>query len=149
VKIRRIIEIAFIVIASAVILAQAARIFLLWREGRLIQNEIRKGARVTVLRINPRFPPGLLLEYENSSRREIRKVRFWIVLESNGQEVARGDRDFGEVRPGEKKKILLESLSTLSSGSALSPKSRVKYRLFVSLNSKKPLPEITGEFEIQ
>lgn len=148
-KIKRIIEIVFIVIASAVILAQAARIFLIWREGRLIQNEIRKGARVAVLKINPRFPPGLLLEYENSSRHGVRKISFWIVFESNGQEVARGDRDLGEVRPGEKKKILLESLSLVPPGRVLSPKSRVKYRLFVSLNSKKPLPEIVGEFEIQ
>ncbi len=149
VKLKRIVEISFIVLASAVILAQAARIFLDWRESRLIQNEIRKGARVTVVKINPRFPPGLLLEYENSSRRDIRETYFWLVVESNGQEVARGDRDLGELRPGEKKKILLESLSVLSSGSAPSPKSRVKYRLFVSPNSKKPLPEITGEFEIQ
>lgn len=148
-KIKRVIEIIFIVVAFAIVLAQAAGIFLDWREGRLVQNDIRKGARVTVLKINPRFPPGLLLEYENSSRHGIRKTRFRIVFESNAQEIARGDRDFGEVRPGEKKKILLESLSVLPSGNALTPKGRVKYRLFVSPNSKKPLPEITGELEIQ
>jgi hypothetical protein len=149
VKIKRLIEIAFIVVASSVILAQAARIVLIWREGRLIQNEIRKGARVAVLKINPRFPPGLLLEYENSSRHGVRKISFWIVFESNGLEEARADRDLGNIQPGEKKIILLESLSVLTSGSTPSPKSLVKYRLFVSVNSKKPLPEITGEFEIQ
>ena len=148
-KIKRTIEILFIILASAAILGQAARILLDWRQNRLIQNEIRKGARVAVVKIIPRFPPALLLEFENSSRREIREVHFQLIFESNGQEVARGERDFGSVSAGATKLILLESLSVISSGRIPGPKTSLQYHLFVSPNSKKSLPEISGEFEIQ
>jgi hypothetical protein len=149
VKLKRIIEISFIVIVSAALLAQAANIFLGWREGRLVQDEISKGARVSVERTDPRFPPGLLLDFENSSRRTINEIHFRLVFETTGEEVARADRDYGEVKPGEKKKILLKSVALVSSTPALREIKKLRYHLLVFPGGKKPLPEITGEIEIQ
>lgn len=147
-KFKRIIEVSFLVLASAAVLAQAASILLGWRESRLVQNEIRKGSRVSVAKINPQFPPGLLVEFENGSRRTIQKIHFRLVFESGGQEVARADRDYGEVKPGEKKKILLQSVASVSSPRMLGRMTKVKYRLSVFPGYRKPLPEISGEIDL-
>ncbi len=147
-KFKRIVEISFIVLASAAILTQAVSIFLSWRESRLIQKEIRKGSRVSVAKIDPRFPPGLLVEFENASRRTIQKIHFRLVFENGGREVARADRDYGEVKPGEKKKILLKSVASDVSPLMLGQASKVKYRLLVFPGYRKPLPEISGEIDL-
>ncbi len=67
-RIKRILEISFIVIIVAAVLAQATAIFLRWREGKRIRQEIWEGARVVVVKTDPQFPPGLLVHYENSGR---------------------------------------------------------------------------------
>lgn len=148
-KIRRIIEISFLVLAGFAVLSQAARILLDWRESRLIQNEIRKGSRVSVAKANSQFPPGLLVEFENGSKRTIQKIHFRLVFESGGQEVARAGRDYGEVKPGEKKKILLQSVASVSSPPMSRQMTRLKYRLSVFPGYRKPLPEISGEIDVQ
>jgi hypothetical protein len=149
VKLKRVVEISFIVLVSAAILAQAASIFLSWMENKVVQKEIRKGARVSVAKIDPVFPPGVLLDFENSSRWTIREIHFRLVFENSGREVARADRDYGEVKPGEKKKILLKSVALDSALPISAQITKVKYRLLVFPNSRKALPEITGEFKTQ
>jgi hypothetical protein len=147
-KFKRVVEVSFLVLASLAVLAQAFRIFLGWRHGRLIQDEIRKGSRVSVLKINPRFPPGLLVEFDNSSRWTIPEIHFRVVFARAGKDVARADRDFGEIKPGEQKKILLQSVALGSSPPVLARVSGVKYRLLVFPGYRKPLPEITGEVDL-
>jgi hypothetical protein len=147
-RVKSIVEILFIVLASLAVLTQAARIFLGWREGRLVQKEIRKGSHVRVSRIDPRFPPGMLIEYDNDSQRTIREVRLRVVFESGGRVVASAERDYGEIKPGEKKLILLKSMAMDVSPGDLSRIRSLKYRLLVYPASRKPLPEITGEFDV-
>jgi hypothetical protein len=147
-RVKSIVEILFMVLASVAVLTQAARIFLGWREGRLAQKEIRKGSHVRVSKIDPRFPPGMLIEYDNDSQRTIREVRLRVVFESEGQVVASADRDYGEIKPGEKKLILLKSMALDVSPEDLSQIKSLKYRLLVYPGYRKPLPEITGEFDV-
>jgi hypothetical protein len=145
---KKIIERTFLVLVAVVILAQAVSIFLGWREGRRIRREIWENARVAVIKADPRFPPALLLEYENASRWAIERTHFRLTFEVNDQEVARTDRDYGELGPGKKVDILLQSVAA---GSAQTPGSRatLRYHLVVYPSNKKPLPEITGEILIK
>lgn len=147
-KFKRTVEVSFLVLAGLAVLSQAFRIFLGWRHGRIIQDEIRKSSRVSVLKIDPRFPPGLLVEFDNASRWTIQETHFRVVFESGGRDVARADRDYGEIKPGEKKKILLQSVALGSSPPMLARMTGVKYRLLVFPGYRKPLPEITGEFDL-
>lgn len=148
-KIKRLIEITFLVVASAAILAQATVIFLGWRESRLIKKEAWQGSRAAVTKINPSFPPRLLVEFRNEGKWVVPKIRLEAVFEQNGREVARAERDYGEVRPGEKRTIMLESISFLSQGDSLEPPARIRYKLLVFPGSRKSLPEISGEFDLE
>ncbi len=71
-----------------------------------------------------------------------------MVFESGGRVVAGADRDYGEIKPGEKKLILLKSVALDVSPGDLSRIKSLKYRLLVYPGSRKPLPEITGEFDV-
>ncbi|MBM3285158.1 MAG: hypothetical protein FJY81_04735 [Candidatus Aminicenantes bacterium] len=148
-KVKRLIEVSFLVIVSAVVLAHIFVIFLGWRESRLIKKETRKSARAAVTRINPRFPPRLLVEFENAGKWPVRKMRLVAIFESDGREIARAEREYAEVKPGEKRTIMLESLSLLPPGESLELPAKIRYRLLVFPGSRKPLPEITGDFDIE
>jgi hypothetical protein len=149
-KTKRIIEIAFVAVVVALVLIQAASLYLRWREGKRIREEIWKGARVTVVKTDPQFPPGLLVEYENTSRYTIGKTHFRLVFSINGLEVARTDRDYlKELKPGQKERILLKSGSTTPTGQAYGPPTKATYLLIVFPDMKKPLPMITGEIELR
>ena len=149
-KTKRIIEIAFVALVVALVLIQAAALYLRWREGKHIREEILKGARVTVVKTDPKFPPGLLVEYENASPYAIAKTHFRLVFSITGLEVARTDREYlKELKPGQKERILLKSVSTAPAGQAWSPPTKATYLLVVFPNNKKPLPEIRGEIELR
>ncbi len=148
-KIKRHVEITFLIVASAAILAQATVILLGWRENRLIKKEIRQGCRAAVTKINPNFPPRLLVDFKNVGKWAVPKIRLEAVFEKDGREIARAERDYGEVKPGEKRAIMLESLSLLPPGESLELPARIRYRLLVFPGSRKPLPEITGEFALE
>ncbi len=147
-RIKRIVEISFIVIIVAAVLAQATAIFLRWREGKRIREEIWKSARVVVVKTDSQFPPGLLVQYENSGRYTIDKTRFLLVIEFNGQEVARAEREYKAMKPGEKESVLLKS-ATKSAQLDWSPGTKFSYRLLVFPGQKKPLAELTGEIELR
>lgn len=147
-KIKRIIEVSFIVIASSAVLAQMISVALSWREGRQIRREIWRNAHVSVYKVDPKFPPGMLLEYENASKWTIAKTRFRLVFEFDGREVARTDRDYGEIKPGRKEKVLLKSVELAPGQQIPVLGTKVKYRLLVFPDNKKPLPEISGEIEL-
>ncbi len=148
-KIKRLIEIIFLVVASAAILTQVFSIFLSWREGRLIKKEIWRGSRASVLKINPRFPPRLLIEFENQSKWPVPKVRLVASFVYNGREIARAEREHGEIKAGEKRTLLLHSVSLLQPEDGLKIPAKVTYKLLVYPGSKKPLPEISGDFELE
>ncbi|MDH7511905.1 MAG: hypothetical protein QHH14_03040 [Clostridiales bacterium] len=148
-KIKRLVEITFLGVASAAILAQATVIFLDWRESRLIKKEIWQDSHAAVTRINPYFPPRLLVEFRNEGKWAVPKIRLEAVFERDGREIARAERDYGEVKPGEKRAIMLQSISLLPRDEALELPARVKYRLLVFPGSRKPLPEITGELDLK
>jgi len=149
-KTKRIIEIAFVAVVALLVLTQAASLYLRWREGKRIREEIWKGARVTVVKTDPQFPPGLLVEYENASPYAIAKTHFRLVFSINGLEVARTDREYlKELKPGQKERILLKSGSTAPTGLTYGPPTKATYLLVAFPNMKKPLPELTGEIELR
>jgi hypothetical protein len=147
-RIKRIVEISFFVIMAAVLLAQAAAIFLRWREGKRIRQEIWQSAHVAVLKADPQFPPGLLVHYENSGRYTIEKTRFLLMIEFNGQEVARTEREYKAMKPGEKESLLLKSVAKLEQ-QEWAHEIRVRYRLLVFPGQRKPLPELSGEIDLR
>jgi hypothetical protein len=149
-KLKRTIEIAFVAVVVVLVLIQAASLYLRWREGKRIREEIWRGARVSVVKTDQHFPPGLLVEYENASPYALSKIRFSLIFSINGLAVARAERDYEkEMKPGQKERILLKSVSTAPSGQSLGPSTKAAYLLVVFPNNKKPLPEISGEIELQ
>jgi hypothetical protein len=147
-KLKRVIEISFFLFVAIAILAQAVILYLGWKEARGIRAEIWKNAHVAVVKTDPQFPPGLLVEYENTSRYKIATTHFRLVFEVGLQQVARTDRDYHEMKPGEKERILLKSV-------AVSPTqtpplgTKVIYHLLVFPDQRKSLAEVTGEIEIR
>jgi hypothetical protein len=149
-KLKRTIEIAFVAVVVFLVLTQAATLYLRWREGKQIREEIWKGARVTVVKTDPRFPPGLLIEYENTSRYAVGKTHFRLVFSINGLDISRTDRDYEkELKPGQKERILLKSVSTAPAGQKWGQPTKATYVLIIFPDMKKPLPMITGEIELK
>jgi hypothetical protein len=148
-KIKRAVEVTFVTIISLVLLAQAANIFLRWRHGKAVDREILNSCRVEVIKVNPRFPPALLIAYTNSGRLPVAKTHFRLVLELDALEVARIDRDYGKLKPGKTESVLLQSVPPIKSSRTIEPGTSLTYRLLVFPNNKKPLPEISGRIMIQ
>ncbi len=147
-RLKRIVELVFLSVASIVLLAQVISIYLGWRHGKNVDREIREGARVAVVKTVTRFPPGFLVEYENSGRLPISKTQFRLAIELGTAVVARIDRDYGEIKPGKTERVLLQTVAA-SPPPQVEPGTRLSYRLLVFPNNKKPLPEITGNITIE
>jgi hypothetical protein len=148
-KLKRILEVGFLAVAAVVLLAQLISIYLGWRHGKSVDREILQGARVFIVKTVAHFPPGFLVEYENSGRLPIAKTHFRLTVELDAVEVARTDRDYGEIRPGKMERLALQTVPSASPAPKFAPGTRLTYRLLVFPNNKKPLPEITGEFTVQ
>lgn len=147
-KLKRIVEVGFLAIASIILLAQVISIYLGWRHGKAVDREILKGARVAVVKTVARFPPAFLVEYENSGRFLIAKTRFRMTIELDGTEIARTERDYGEIKPARTERVLLQTVA-VSPAPRLEPGTKLTYRLHVFPNNKKPLAEILGEIEVR
>ena len=148
-KLKRVVEVGFITIASLVLIAQVTSIYLGWRHGKAVDREILRSCSVRIIDSNPRFPPALLIAYTNSGRLPVGKTHFRLVIEQNLQEVARIDRDYGELKPGKTESVLLQSALPVSTPRTIEPGKELTYRLLVFPNNKKPLPELTGQITIQ
>ncbi|MGB7295321.1 MAG: hypothetical protein WBC70_06985 [Candidatus Aminicenantales bacterium] len=148
-KLKRIVEVGFLAVAAVVLLAHLINIYLGWRHGKNIDKEILKGARVAVVKTVPQFPPAFLIEYENSGRLPIAKTHFRLTIELDAVEVARSDRDYGEIRAGKTERLLLQTSPSASPAPAIAPGARLSYRLLAFPNNKKPLPELVGEIVVQ
>jgi hypothetical protein len=148
-KFKRIIEVAFLAVAAVVLFAQLISIYLGWRHGKSVDREILQGARVAVVKTAPQFPPGFLVEYENSGRLPIAKTHFRMTIELDAVEIARIDRDYGEIKPGKTERLLLQTVPSASPPPAIEPGTQLSYRLSIFPNNKKPLPELTGQITIQ
>jgi hypothetical protein len=148
-KLKKIIQIAFFAGVAIAVLAQLASVYSRWQAGRRIRAEIWANAHVAVIKTDPRFPPGLLLEYQNGSRYAIEKTLFRLTFSLAGQEVAATERDFREMKPGEKEHVLLESMAIFSAAKLPAPGTELTYHLVVFPAQRKPLPELTGTLEIQ
>ncbi len=148
-KLKKAIQIAFFAVVGMAILDQAASVYSSWREGRQIRSEIWKKARITVLKSDPRFPPGILVEYVNGSRYAVEKTRFRLTFMSGTRVVATTERDFREMKPGKMEHVLLKSVETPPSAAPPPPGTRLSYSLLVFPGQRKPLPEINGEVEIR
>ena len=146
-KLKRVVEVGFLTIASLVFIAQATSVFLSWRHGRVVDKEILKSCKVEVVKTDPRFPPALLVAYTNSGRLPVEKTHFRLVIELDAVEVARIDRDYGELKPGKTESVLLQSVPPINSSRTIEPGTSLTYRLLVFPNKKKPLPEISGTIE--
>jgi hypothetical protein len=148
-RLKRVVEVGFLAIASLVLIAQATSIYLGWRHGRVVDKEILKNCRVEVLKTDSRFPPALLVAYTNSGRLPVEKTHFRLVIETGFQEVARIDRDYGELKPGKTESVLLQSVPPLNASRTIEPGTSLTYRLLVFPNKKKPLPEVIGRLEVR
>ncbi len=147
-KLKRVVELAFLTIASIVLLAQVITIYLNWRHGKAVDREILQGTRAAVVKTVPQFPPAFLVEYENSGRLPIAKTHFRLTIELGAAVVARIDRDYGEIKPGKTERVLLQTVA-VSPPPHIEPGTRITYRLLVFPNNKKPLAEILGELEVR
>lgn len=147
-KLKRVIEVSFLTVASLALITQATSIYLGWRHGKAVDKEILKSLRAEVVKTDPRFPPALLVAYTNSGRLPIGKTHFRLVIERNAQEIARIDRDYGELKPGKTESVLLQSVTPITGSRMIEPGINLTYRLLVFPNNKKPLPEIVGEIEV-
>ena len=58
-KLKRVVEVGFITLASLVLIAQVTSIYLGWRHGKAVDREILRNCRVEVINTDPRFPPAL------------------------------------------------------------------------------------------
>jgi len=148
-KIKKVIQVAFFAVVAIAVLFQLASVYSRWRAGREIRAEIWKSARAAVLKTDPRFPPGLLLEFANGSRYAVDKARFKLTFMLGMQEVAGTERDFREVKPGKTEHVLLKSVEVPRGSAPPPPGTRLAYRLVVFPGQRKPLPEITGEIDIR
>ena len=148
-KIKRIVEVGFLAVASLALIAQATSIYLGWRHGKVVDKEILKNSKVEVVKADPRFPPALLVAYTNSGRLPIGKTHFRLVIERNAQEVARIDRDYGELKVGKTESVLLQSVTPITGSRTVEPGTNLTYRLLVFPNNKKALPEVIGQLEVQ
>lgn len=148
-KLKRVFEVAFLAVAAIVLIAQLINIYLGWRHGKSVDREILQGARAAVVKTVPQFPPAFLVEYENSGRFPITKTHFVLSIERDAVEIARIDRDYGEIRPGKTERLLLQTVPPASPPPTVERGTRITYRLLVFPNNKKPLAEIVGELEVR
>jgi len=148
-KLKKVTQFAFFAVVAVAILDQAVSVYSQWRAGREIRADIWKNARVAVLKSDPRFPPGLLVEYVNGSRYAVDKTRFHLTFMLGTQVVATTERDFREMRPGKTEHVLLKSVAASPSPAPPPPGSRLAYRLVVFPGQRKPLSVIVGEIEIR
>ena len=148
-KIKKILQIAFFAVVAIAVLDQVTNVYSRWRAGREIRAEIWKNARVTVLKTDPRFPPGVLVEYLNGSPYAIEKTRFAITFTLGTRVVAATERDFREMRPGKTEHVLLKSVEAQPSATPPPPGTKLTYSLIVFPGQRKPLPAIAGEIEIR
>ncbi len=148
-KLKTIIQAAFFAAVAMAVLVQAASVYSRWRSSRQVRADIWANARVTVLKTDPRFPPGLLVEYVNGSRFAIDKSRFDLTVLLGSQVVARNERMFREVKPGQTVHVLLQSVASDPGATPPPPGSGLEYKLSVFAGQRKPLPEVTGEIEIR
>ena len=148
-KLKRVVEVGFLTIACLALIAQATSIYLGWRHGKAVDKEILKNCKVEVVKTDPRFPPAFLVAYTNSGRLPVGKTHFRLVIELNAVEVARIDRDYGELKPGKTESVLLQSVTPVNRSRNVEPGATLTYRLLVFPNNKKPLPEISGRLEVR
>jgi hypothetical protein len=146
-KLKRVVEVGFLAIASLALIAQATSIYLGWRHGRVVDKEIWKNCKVEVVKTDSRFPPALLVAYTNSGRLPVGKTHFRLVFELDTQEVARIDRYYGELKAGKTESVLLQSVTPIAGSRRIESGTNLTYRLLVFPNNKKPLPELIGQLE--
>ncbi len=146
---KKIIQLLFFAVVTAAVLAQLSGVYSRWRIGREIRAEIWRGARLEILKTDPRFPPSLLLAYSNTSQYSIAESRFRLTFVLGTQVVASAEREFREVPAGRTDHVLVESVRTSAAAAPPPPGTKLTYHLLVYPGQRKPLPEITGEIEIR
>jgi hypothetical protein len=146
---KKIIQILFFAVVTVAVLAQLSSVYSRWRIGREIRAEIWRGAQVTVLKTDSRFPPSLLLAYANTSQYSIAESRFKLTFTLGTEVVASAEREFREVPSGATDHVLLESVRTATAEAPPPPGTKLAYHLLVYPGQRKPLPQITGEIEIR
>jgi hypothetical protein len=146
-KLKRAVEVGFLTIAFLALIAQATSVYLGWRHGRVVDKEILKNSKVEVVKTDPRFPPALLVVYTNSGRLPVEKTHFRLIIELNAIEIARIDRDYGELKPEKTESVLLQSVTPVNAPRNVEPGTTLTYRLLVFPNNKKALPEISGTIQ--
>jgi hypothetical protein len=147
-KLKRIVEAVFLAVASTVLIAQLVSVYLGWRHGKSVDREILRAAHAEIVRIIAQFPPAFLVTYRNSGRLPITKTHFRLIIELEAAEIARTDRDYGEIEPGKAEDVLLQTVPSVSPPPKVEPGAKLTYRLYVFPNNKKSLPELSGEITV-
>jgi hypothetical protein len=142
---KKAIERTFIVALAGVAIFFAIRAASSWWKDRKFQKDVLASCRAAVVEVDPAFPPGLLVEFENEGRIELSPTHVRLVFYHNDREISRLDKDLS-IKPMEKGTIRLKSsVERGSTGSPPPPGFRVRYSLMIYPLNKKPLPEITGD----
>jgi hypothetical protein len=132
-------------LATAVVLG-AGLIIRAWWNSLVSQQQLLAAAHVSVIGLNDSFPPALTIDFENVGDAIIGQTHFRLVFEVDGGQISRADEDHGNFKPGEKRRMILQSRSAKASPSLKSYPVYAKYTLIVIPGWGKQLPAISGGF---
>jgi len=142
---KKIIERTFFIALAGVVIFLLIQAASSWRNDRMFQKNVLTSCRAAVVEVDPAFPPGLLVEFENRGRIELSPTHVRLVFYRGEREISRLDRDLS-IKPMEKGTIRLKSAAINGpTGSPPPPGSKVRYSLMIFPLNKKPLPELTGD----
>ena len=132
-------------LATAVVLSAGLIIRACWNS-LVSQQKLLAASHIPVIGLNDSFPPALTIDFENVGDTIIGQTHFRLVFEADGRQISRADEDHGDFKPGEKRRIILQSRSANASPPLKSYPGYAKYTLIVIPGWGKQLPAISGEF---
>lgn len=136
------------------IVALAFAVAILWFliqsfHSRKETRELLSWISVSVIEIDRAFPPGILIEVENSGPRIVGRTHFRLVFTSQDEPICRVDADYGNFKPNEKRRIMLKCKDEAVRRRNVLTSQKVSYYLTVFPEWKKALEPIKGEFVLK
>jgi len=119
-----------------------------WQE-RTAERRLIAASHVSVVEVHAVFPPALIVDFENAGEVPIARTHFRLAFEVEGREISRADEDVLNIRPGEKRRIVLRSRSSGPSPFHASGPVPARYELVVLPEWIKGVPTMSGEFILQ
>ena len=119
-----------------------------WREWAA-ERRLIEVSRVAVVELRAAYPPELVVDFENGGEVTIERTHFRLTIEAEGHEISRADVDVLHIRPGEKRRIVLQSRVSGPTRFHVSGPTPAQYALVVLPEWLRGLPAISGEFVLQ